>query len=54
MTCKDCTKRHAGCHSTCDDYKQYKIELKEKQDKIYKNRRNEHMMISVERNRYKK
>ena len=27
--CRDCQKRHAGCHSTCDDYKREKAELEE-------------------------
>lgn len=22
-SCKDCTKRYVGCHSTCEDYKQF-------------------------------
>lgn len=21
--CKDCEKRHVGCHSSCEDYKMY-------------------------------
>jgi len=25
--CKDCTKRHESCHSTCEDYKNWKTEL---------------------------
>lgn len=25
--CKDCLKRHTGCHSTCEDYKREKAEL---------------------------
>lgn len=25
--CKDCLKRHSGCHSTCEDYKREKAEL---------------------------
>lgn len=24
--CKDCAERHAGCHCTCERYKQYKEE----------------------------
>lgn len=27
--CRDCQKRHAGCHSTCEDYKREKAELEE-------------------------
>lgn len=25
--CKDCSKRKIGCHSFCDLYKKYKLEL---------------------------
>ena len=27
--CKDCPKRHAGCHATCEDYKREIEELDE-------------------------
>lgn len=27
VPCKDCTKRHLHCHSSCDEYKQYKSEV---------------------------
>ena len=27
--CKDCEKRHVGCHATCDEYKQFKKEREE-------------------------
>lgn len=27
--CNKCAKRHMGCHSTCDEYKQQSIELQE-------------------------
>jgi len=30
--CKDCKRRKVGCHSTCVDYKRYRMEL----DKINK------------------
>lgn len=41
--CKDCTKRHVGCHDKCEEYANFKKELKEKkrvktammQDKAY-------------------
>ena len=35
MTCRNCTKRKAGCHSTCEDYLKEKAErerIKEKKD----------------------
>lgn len=25
--CKNCTERHIGCHSTCEDYKNFRNEL---------------------------
>lgn len=28
--CKDCTKRKVGCHSTCTDYKEWKINRDQK------------------------
>lgn len=28
--CQNCTKRYVGCHSKCEDYKQYKIENEKK------------------------
>lgn len=29
VPCKGCTKRQMNCHSTCEDYIQYKIEVGE-------------------------
>ena len=26
--CYNCTERHLGCHSVCDTYKSYKLQLK--------------------------
>lgn len=31
--CKQCTKRNVGCHSICDDYKEYRMNLSEKNRK---------------------
>lgn len=25
--CIDCTRRHVGCHSRCEDYKKWKTEV---------------------------
>lgn len=40
--CKDCEKRHVGCHGTCDDYKSwslkeqtYKLEMRKKESPRY-------------------
>lgn len=32
--CKDCDKRHIGCHAECEDYKAFKAEM----DKIHAKR----------------
>ena len=34
MKCQECTKRHLHCHSTCEDYLQWKRELDERNAKI--------------------
>lgn len=34
MSCKDCQKRHIGCHSECEDYIQECKERAEKNEKI--------------------
>lgn len=37
-TCKNCTNRHVGCHSTCKAYKLEKQEYDEEQAKIRKDK----------------
>ena len=37
-TCRECTKRHVGCHSTCQDYIKFRQELDEVNKKIRKER----------------
>jgi hypothetical protein len=34
--CKDCIRRNIGCHSSCPDYKEFKIQLERKkaEDKV--------------------
>lgn len=32
--CKECKKRHMGCHNKCKPYNDWKIELKAYNDKI--------------------
>lgn len=34
--CKDCINRHPACHSSCDDYKSWETENKERRKKIAK------------------
>lgn len=38
MSCKDCNKRHPGCHSTCEDYKNYRKEHEREKEIRRKNR----------------
>lgn len=38
MTCKECTKRQIGCHDTCEEYKEWKKEKKERNDIVVKER----------------
>ena len=34
-SCKGCEERHVGCHTTCEDYKQFRATLdKEKEARI--------------------
>lgn len=35
MSCLGCTKRHPGCHSTCDSYKEFKKEKEKKKQYMY-------------------
>ena len=32
--CKDCQKRFLSCHSTCEDYKNWKCEFEKLKDKV--------------------
>ena len=34
MKCQSCTKRHLHCHSTCEDYLQWKRDLDKRNAKI--------------------
>ena len=36
MGCKDCTKRHVGCHSNCEDYAEQRRQIEETKEKIHK------------------
>lgn len=36
MGCKDCTKRHIGCHANCEDYKEDIARRKAEKEKIFK------------------
>ena len=37
--CKDCTERHLGCHSVCEDYINARKELDEINAKIFEEKR---------------
>ena len=34
--CKDCQDRYVSCHSSCDQYKQWKADLSSEKEKIRK------------------
>ena len=36
MTCQNCKERHLHCHSTCEEYKEWKRELDERNEQIRK------------------
>ena len=48
--CLDCTKRHVGCHSTCEDYLKFRKEL----DELNKQKRKERDMEYASRPTWKK
>ena len=35
MACKDCEKRHIGCHANCEEYIEEKKQRKERNEKIW-------------------
>ena len=41
FSCKDCTERHVGCHSTCPKYLQEKAEHDKLREKIQKQNNND-------------
>ena len=47
--CKDCTKRHAGCHSECAGYKEYKVRMEE----FHKNKKREEERYAVSESKIK-
>ena len=61
--CKLCEKRYLGCHSECDEYKEFKQEIEDSKEMIAK-RKAEMTLIddykvestykSLKRNHYKK
>lgn len=32
--CKDCEKRHIGCHGSCEDYKAFVERIKSRKEKV--------------------
>lgn len=44
--CKDCADRHVGCHSTCENYKDYQKKILAVKTTIYKERSKEKMLNS--------
>ena len=45
-TCKDCTERFLGCHSTCKQYANFMAENEERKNEIYKRRKEEGYFLS--------
>jgi hypothetical protein len=48
-SCKDCTERVVGCHSTCEKYLKEKAEYAEENKKIYKEHYKENIMADVKK-----
>jgi len=46
--CKDCKNRTIGCHSTCEDYKQYRENLNAENEVIKKSRAENFIKVSRE------
>lgn len=34
VPCRDCKERHVGCHSSCEQYKEYQTKYKEECEKM--------------------
>lgn len=54
FSCKDCTERHVGCHTTCEKYKAEKAEHEAKHEAEYKERlerriANDYIIESIEK-----
>lgn len=47
--CKDCKKRHIGCHDKCDIYLKYKEEIRAFNKKAKEDRYNECVMYEFEK-----
>jgi hypothetical protein len=43
--CKDCFDRHQGCHSKCEKYIAFRKERDELNEKIYKQKEKERLLI---------
>lgn len=44
MVCKGCEKRHLNCHSTCEEYKEWKRKNDERNDQIRKAKEKDKML----------
>lgn len=49
--CKDCKDRFVGCHSSCDKYKEFRINLDEEREKT---REEKKMIYALYENRTKR
>lgn len=52
MVCKECKKRHTGCHSDCKDYLAFKVESQRKYK--YLKKHNEVYLTAFARRRLNK
>ena len=48
MSCKDCTKRHIGCHAKCEKYKQDQEKRRKEKEQIKKAKDHDNMLNGYE------
>lgn len=53
MTCKNCEKRHIGCHSDCEDYAEQRRVIDEMKKKISDQKIKERALDELEYKRIK-
>lgn len=47
VPCYGCDKRHVGCHSSCESYKEYQKKIAEQREAIRKKKDEEAILASV-------
>ncbi len=48
MTCKNCDKRHIGCHSKCEDYAEQRRVIEERNEKVKAEKIKERVLNDLE------